>query len=226
MKNTHRVSSARALAFAVVAATLVGTVTLTGCSSGTESGGTDPSMPTPTPAPAPTTNGANVSAPTTAGEAIVGFWDAGPINCGGQFDIAYGFSICSNKKTLGLEKVAASQGSFDWLDSGDYAVSGDKVTLSLTRTVVDPAAIRGDKNSATLVLQWKKETNTFVVVSADQMPECTGLELKRTDTVTDSDCDPNSGSSGGHGGCTADSDCGSCQRCEQSTGKCLTKLTC
>ncbi len=28
------------------------------------------------------------------------------------------------------------------------------------------------------------------------------------------------------GGCEADSDCARCERCERSTGKCLTRLTC
>lgn len=34
------------------------------------------------------------------------------------------------------------------------------------------------------------------------------------------------GSGSNSGGCTADVDCGSCERCERSTGKCLTRLTC
>jgi hypothetical protein len=32
--------------------------------------------------------------------------------------------------------------------------------------------------------------------------------------------------SGGDEGCTADSDCGSCQRCERSSGRCIARLTC
>lgn len=35
-----------------------------------------------------------------------------------------------------------------------------------------------------------------------------------------------SGSGGGDDGCTADSDCGSCQRCERSSGRCIARLTC
>lgn len=36
------------------------------------------------------------------------------------------------------------------------------------------------------------------------------------------------GSSGGgsSGGCTADADCGSCERCERSTGNCIARLSC
>lgn len=34
------------------------------------------------------------------------------------------------------------------------------------------------------------------------------------------------GSSAPSNGCTADADCGHCERCERSTGKCLTKLSC
>jgi hypothetical protein len=34
------------------------------------------------------------------------------------------------------------------------------------------------------------------------------------------------GGGGGSGGCTADADCGHCERCERSTGKCLTKAGC
>jgi hypothetical protein len=30
----------------------------------------------------------------------------------------------------------------------------------------------------------------------------------------------------GGGGCTANSDCGTCQRCELSTGRCVAKVTC
>lgn len=35
-----------------------------------------------------------------------------------------------------------------------------------------------------------------------------------------------SGGGGGGGGCSADSDCGRCQRCERSTGRCISRLTC
>lgn len=34
------------------------------------------------------------------------------------------------------------------------------------------------------------------------------------------------GDGSGDGGCTHDSDCGSCERCERSTGNCLTRLVC
>lgn len=34
------------------------------------------------------------------------------------------------------------------------------------------------------------------------------------------------GSSSPSSGCTADADCGRCERCERSTGECLTKLAC
>lgn len=34
------------------------------------------------------------------------------------------------------------------------------------------------------------------------------------------------GSSGGGSGCTADADCGHCERCERTTGSCLSRISC
>lgn len=38
--------------------------------------------------------------------------------------------------------------------------------------------------------------------------------------------DDEGGEVGGHSGCTANSDCGQCERCELSTGNCVTRVAC
>lgn len=213
--NDNHVSSSRALRWILSSGVGLLATTLLACSSGTSTGSSasDPNAPDASP-----------TAPLSS-EPSVGFWTAGPVNCGGVFDIAYGFAMCSTKRVSGVEAVAsASTGEFKWLAEGSYGVDGDKVTLTLKRTVVEPSAIRGDVNNATLTLE-RQSDGTLVVVEASEMPECTGLVLKKTDTVTDADCEP-VGAEENEDGCTADADCGSCKRCERSTGRCLTKLGC
>ncbi len=206
--------SLRVLRSALSVLVALSATALLACSGGPDTGGGA--------TPGGTTPGATAPA---SQDGLAGFYTAGPVSCGGAFDIAYGFAVCSSKKMSGIEKVASDQtGAFTWLDEGSYTESGDKLTFTLTRTVVEPSAIRGDVNKATLVLE--KQGDKLVVVSATEMPECTGLELERTDTVTDADCEPGAGGGSSGGGCTADVDCGECRRCERSTGRCLTKTTC
>jgi hypothetical protein len=193
---------------------------LTACSSGPDGaggGGTTNATPGET---------TSRPAPTNAKDAAVGFWVAGPVSCGGAFEIAYGMAMCSTGKVSALEQVAApGKGTFKWLGQGNYSAASERLTLSLQRTVIEPSPIAGDKNNATLVLEWDKANDKLVVVEATDMPECQGLELKREDTVVDDDCEPATGG-GSDDGCTADADCDDCERCERSTGRCIRKLTC
>jgi len=159
-----------------------------------------------------------------ASEGPVGLWSASA-TCG-ELDLAYGFSLCGTRKVLGIERAQYQGNFFEWLDEGTYQVNDDTVTLSLSRIVVEPSAIRGDTNSAVLTLDFDRDTDQLVVTSAEGMPECTGLALERTDEVVDSDCELDGDGGESDEGCTADSDCGSCERCERSTGNCLTKLSC
>jgi hypothetical protein len=199
---------------------------LVACSSppSTANGSTDGSRDDSGDGPSDDTGDDTGDTGDTGASRTVGFWSAGPVSCGGQFDIAQGISLCSSKKMSGVSEAAVPEGSFEWLDQGTWSEDGETLTLSFQHTVVEPAEIRGDTNAAHLTLQRKGDK--LVVVDGGGMPTCKGLELERTDDVTDADCEPAGGGSSAGGGCTADADCGDCQRCELSTGRCLTKPSC
>lgn len=89
-------------------------------------------------------------------------------------------------------------------DNGTATVSGNQVTLKFSN-----ATHLGVATSDAVVWGYMDSTdgNTGIWTATRGRPS-------------------SSSSSSGGGGCTADVDCGSCERCERTTGNCVARLTC